>query len=115
MTCLPKVDSPFIMLFKTNSCKVFGAYSDGLKGKTFFFAFWTEEEDRFGNIVRESSGVKEFIAERPSVSVSPVELVSGKYLIFGKDELKINMMDLGTLVANSDVAGEKYYKNFQWS
>ena len=103
------------MLFKTNSCKVFGAYSDGLKGKTFFFAFWTEEEDRFGNIVRESSGVKEFIAERPSVSVSPVELVSGKYLIFGKDELKINMMDLGTLVANSDVAGEKYYKNFQWS
>jgi hypothetical protein len=103
------------MLFKGTSGRVFGTYSDGLKRKTFFFAFWTEEEDRFGNVVKEASGVKEFIPENPSPSVSSVEMISSnRYLMFGKDELKIDMMSLGKISA-SDVAGEKYYKNFQWA
>jgi hypothetical protein len=104
------------MLFKGTSGRVFGTYSDGLRRKTFFFAFWTEEEDRFGNVVKEASAVKEFIPENPSPSVSSVEMTgSNRYLMFGKDELKIDMMSLGKIIADSDVAGEKYYKNFQWA
>jgi hypothetical protein len=39
---LPRND-PFIILYKTSSGRVFGTFSEGLKKKTFVFAFWTEE------------------------------------------------------------------------
>ena len=37
----------FIMLYKTCSGRVFGTFSVGLRQKTFVFAFWGEQYDRY--------------------------------------------------------------------
>ena len=37
-----------------------------------------------------------------------------KYLKYGNDELRINLTEMGSISANSDVTGQKYYNEFQW-
>ena len=43
---LPRNEA-FIMLYKTCSGRVFGTFSVGLRQKTFVFAFWGEQYDRY--------------------------------------------------------------------
>jgi hypothetical protein len=63
---------------------------------------------------RQARPVKFYIPDVDSSTVSSVELSQNKYLKYGNDELRISLMDLSKISANSDATGSKYYKDFLW-
>ena len=58
--------------------------------------------------------MKFYIPEVHSLTVASVEVILNRYLKYGNDELRINLMDLSSISANSDATGQKYYTEFQW-
>ena len=58
--------------------------------------------------------MKFYFAETPSANVSSVEVIDRKYLKYGSDELRINLMEMGSIKANSNVMGDRYYGDFNW-
>ena len=63
---------------------------------------------------RQARPVKFYIPDVDSSTVSSVELSQNKYLKYGNDELRISLMDLSKISANSDATGSKYYTGFLW-
>ena len=58
--------------------------------------------------------MKFYFAETPSANVSSVEVIDRKYLKYGSDELRINLMEMGSIKANSNVTGDRYYGELNW-
>lgn len=74
------------------------------------FGFWMAAEDRFGARTREASDIKFYpFTEGSSTKLTSVEIGDRKYLKYGNDELRISLLDLGVINANSDPTGEKYF------
>ena len=55
-----------------------------------------------------------YFAETPSAIVSSVDLIDRKYLKYGSDELRISLMEMGSIKANSNVTGDRYYGELNW-
>ena len=58
--------------------------------------------------------MKFYFAETPSANVSSVEVIDRKYLKYGSDELRISLMEMGSIKANSNVTGDRYYGELNW-
>ena len=43
-----------------------------------------------------------------------MDLSKKKYLKYGNDELRLNMWEMSSISANSDVIGPRYYPDFEW-
>ena len=58
--------------------------------------------------------MKFYFSETPSANVSSVDVIDRKYLKYGSDELQINLLEMGSIKANSNVTGYRYYGEFDW-